>query len=68
MEAETKDIKKLTMFCKGQLTNPGLFGLSTTVLRKGTETKVDLFENGLYDEASKQSMPFDFDLKFGFKL
>jgi hypothetical protein len=55
------------MFQKGQLSNPGCFGLSTLVSRKGTETKVDLFENGLYDEASKQSMPFDFDLKFGFK-
>jgi hypothetical protein len=38
------------MFQKGQLSNPGLFGLSTLVSRKGTETKVDLFENGLYDE------------------
>ncbi len=40
---------------------------TTEVSRKGTITKVNLYEYGLYDEASKQSMAFDFDLKFGFK-
>lgn len=55
------------MFAKGHLSNPGQSLCSTHASRKGTETKIEIFENGLYDEASKQSMTFDFDLKFGFK-
>lgn len=55
------------MFTKGQLSNPGSLIFSTTATRKGTETKIEVYENGLFDEASKQSMLFDFDLKFGFK-
>lgn len=55
------------MFNKGHLANPGQLLCSTVVSRKGTETKVEIYENGLYDEASKQSMVFDFDLKFGYK-
>ncbi len=56
------------MFTKGHLSNPGQLLCSTVCSRKGTETKVEIYENGLYDEASKQCMPFDFDLKFGFKV
>ena len=56
------------MLTKGHLNKSGQFLTSTIVTRKGTETKVEIYENGLYDQASNQSIPFDFDLKFGFKL
>ena len=55
------------MFAKGHLSNPGQLLCSTQVSRKGTETNVEIYENGLYDEASKQSITFDFDVKSGFK-
>lgn len=55
------------MLTKGQLSNPGDLIFSTVATRKGTETKVEIYTNGLYDQTSKQSIMFDFDLKFGFK-
>lgn len=55
------------MLTKGHLNKPGQFLTSTIVTRKGTETKVEIYERGLYDQLSNQSIVFDFDLKFGFK-
>jgi hypothetical protein len=37
------------MFAKGHQANPGQLICSTNVSRKGTETKVEIYENGLYD-------------------
>ena len=37
------------MFAKGHLPNPGQLLCFTTVSRKGTDSKIDIYENGLYD-------------------